>query len=519
VEPPSLAQLLPRAATLALLFTPMLATAPLAYLLGERLPALRRAFFRLLTATLAAAGCAFIKWGQWCATRPDLFPPDLCAALSALHCHVPPHSWQATRRAVSEAFGSESALEDVFLEFDRTPVGSGSIAQVHRAVLRAQPTVPVAVKVRHPGVEARLRTDFALLGRLARQLESAESLSWLRLNDTLAQFAHAVAAQKSLCREGENLAVLRRNVRNAPHIAADFPTPLGCPPLPRLAGDCVLVETFEPGRGLDGACAAARAAAAAHAGAVAKALALGLPVPARPPPAATGLSQRDARRVVRAGKEVYLQMLLVNNFVHADLHPGNILLRELPGRAPQLVLVDAGMVDSLSPAEAASFVGLFRAMGAGDGRAAAGALLACGELQRCAGGGAADAARHEAFRGSVAKLFSEHCRGFRTGADVGVVLRATLGCLREHTVMLDGRTAAALVNLLCIESFASALQPQLSLLDGSELLLRGYGLLGPRALGFAVAAASPALAAGRRLEEALRWGLPFYVQELQRARG
>ncbi len=92
------------------------------------------------------------------------FPPWQCTALAALHTHVPPHAWAATQRAVAAAFGAP--LDAVFSEFEREPLGSGSIAQVYRARLTGE-AADVAVKVRHPGVEQRMRTDFALLAGTA----------------------------------------------------------------------------------------------------------------------------------------------------------------------------------------------------------------------------------------------------------------------------------------------------------------------------------------------------------------
>ena len=67
---------------------------------------------------------------------------------------------------MSAAYGAP--LETVFSEFERTPLGSGSIAQVYRARLRGE-DADVAVKVRHPGVVARMRTDFALLAGACAQ--------------------------------------------------------------------------------------------------------------------------------------------------------------------------------------------------------------------------------------------------------------------------------------------------------------------------------------------------------------
>jgi len=547
LPPPTALQLLPRAAALALLFAPICLLLPLLLLSPSRVPRLRAAVLRCVpprppraraSRRLQAAhshslhrrlrvyqvgpvvarrpfGSPSLASRPRSATRPDLFPPDLCEALSELHAHVPPHGWGDTAAAVQRCFGAP--LHTLFSRFDAAPVGSGSIAQVHRAALRAWPAAgEVAVKVRHPRVEERMRTDFALLCALGRLCDASPALAWLRVGETLAQFGHAVGAQVSLRSEGANLARLRNNFRAAPHVAASFPQPLPHL-LPPAISDDVLVESFEPGRALDEAAREARAWAAAAAGARAAAAAARAPPPPPPPPPPTSLSARDAAHVVRAGIETYLHMLLVDNFVHADLHPGNILLRERQGRAPQLVLVDAGMVDTLSPPEAAAFVGLFSAMGAGDGRAAADALLACGEAQRAMEGppeaAAAAAERHEAFRCACARLFDSHCRGFRSGADVGGVLRATLAAMRQHRVSLDGRAAAALVNLLCIESFAAALQPQASLLDGAEAHLRLYNALGERTFALLLKAASPALALARRVDEALRWGLPATLQD------
>ena len=77
------------------------------------------------------------------------------------------------------------------------------------------------------------------------------------------------------------------------------------------------------------------------------------------------------------------------------------------------------------------------------------------------------------------------------------MLRALLGALREHSVRVDARYATAVVNLLCIESFASKLDPGYNLLDQSEALLKAHELLGQRTLAAALPLLSPALAGAR----------------------
>ena len=95
--------------------------------------------------TLERLGPAFIKWGQWAATRRDMFPPDLCKELERLHSQAPVHSLHFTKAAMAEAF--PGGVNDLFEQFDEQPVASGSIAQVYKARLSQK-------GARHTGMDA-----------------------------------------------------------------------------------------------------------------------------------------------------------------------------------------------------------------------------------------------------------------------------------------------------------------------------------------------------------------------------
>ncbi|KAK6154680.1 hypothetical protein DH2020_008928 [Rehmannia glutinosa] len=125
--------LLLRALYLAVLFTPSIAMAPFADSFG---PEFRKLWLQVVHQTLERAGPAFIKWGQWAATRPDLFPRDLCTELSKLHTKAPEHSFAYTKKTIEKAFGRK--ISEIFDDFEEEPVASGSIAQVHRASLRSR---------------------------------------------------------------------------------------------------------------------------------------------------------------------------------------------------------------------------------------------------------------------------------------------------------------------------------------------------------------------------------------------
>ena len=131
-----------------------------------------------------SSGAAFIKWGQWSSTRPDMFPEDLCKALSSLHAQAPVHSFSFTRQRIKLEFGQD--IFDMFEYFESNPVASGSIAQVYRARLDNK---DVAVKVRHPNVVEQIQLDFIILKAFAAFVEAMPGLSWLNLSDSLSQFS------------------------------------------------------------------------------------------------------------------------------------------------------------------------------------------------------------------------------------------------------------------------------------------------------------------------------------------
>ena len=226
------------------------------------------------------------KWGQWAATRPDLFAPDVCRALERLQSSAPSHDSAYSIRAVEASFGQPLAF--IFDAFDPTPVASGSIAQIHRARLSARgaaiagphvrPGTTVAVKVRHPGVEAVMHTDFVLMERAAKAAAILPGVSELRLDESIRQFGGPLKEQLDLSVEASHLERFRNNFRLWPNVS--FPRPL----FPLVKPD-VLVESFEEGSLIS-----------------------------------TYVNQPGNRHrfsLAETGLTCFLQMLLTDNFIHA----------------------------------------------------------------------------------------------------------------------------------------------------------------------------------------------------------
>lgn len=269
--------------------------------------------------------------GQWAASRSDIFPNEMCEIMSQLHSNAPAHSLAQTKRIIRRAFDGRE-FEDIFEEFDEKPLGVGAIAQVYRAKLKADLAVPgdpdlqepekslgqnvrksvdtlikstpqrvpssyVAIKVLHPGVERTVRRDLKIMGAFASALNLIPTIEWLSLPDEVEQFGEMMRLQLDLRIESANLSLFRKNFK--PRTTAWFPFPYT-----EFTTRQVLVEEFAQGIPL--------ADFMENGG---------------------GVFQQE---IADEGLDAFLRMLLIDNFVHADLHPGNIMVRFYKSSQPHL---------------------------------------------------------------------------------------------------------------------------------------------------------------------------------------
>lgn len=114
-------------------------------------------------------GPTFVKLGQVLSMRQDILPAEYCAELRKLQTEVAPMDFQEVLRVIESEYGK--SVSDVFLSIDEKPLGSASIAQVHKAVLKNGNDV--VVKVQRPGIRETMSRDIALLDRAATLLKIA----------------------------------------------------------------------------------------------------------------------------------------------------------------------------------------------------------------------------------------------------------------------------------------------------------------------------------------------------------
>jgi len=339
---------LTRAGYLLLSLGPLLLTLPL-----SRWPATSDFWWRWAVRTAESSGALIMKLCQWASSRPDIIGQQVCARLVHLQDNSPPHAWSATEATLRAAFGAGWSER---LRLERAPVGVGCIAQVYRGELlstsgrREEAWTPVAVKVMHPGVHDIVAADMDLLRLAARMLDVLPGMKWLNPKGMVEDFAALLTDQLDLRIEARNLARFNANFRpeSKAFASTEAARPLVLFPVPFLdEGWCthadVLVETFIEGEPL-------------------------LTWAAKQPRHGDDPYIDTARhRLCNRGIDAFLQMMLEDNFVHGDLHPGNMLV------TPQgeLCFVDAGIAISYPQADHTLLVDVLAAFIAYDGRAAA----------------------------------------------------------------------------------------------------------------------------------------------------
>ena len=153
-------------------------------------------------ADLESMGPAFIKIGQALSTRPDMVPTEYIVALERMQNDVKPIGIDEVRTQVERELGVR--VSKLFAEFDDAPLGSASLAQVHRAVLRDRREV--AVKVQRPDIEARIMDDLDILSGLARTADRITSTGRrIHFADWVHEFRMTLIPELDYREEADNL--------------------------------------------------------------------------------------------------------------------------------------------------------------------------------------------------------------------------------------------------------------------------------------------------------------------------
>jgi ubiquinone biosynthesis protein len=261
-------------------------------------------------------GPTFVKFGQVLSTRSDILPEGVLSELQKLQDTAKPMPAGVAQKIIERELGAP--VDEVFASFDPVPLGSASIGQVHKAVLRTGETV--AVKVQRPEAPGRVAGDLELMRDFAALLDRRFRRGlFVDVGGLVAEFEVVIRRELDYSAEAENARRFAANFAGTrvviPEVYLDLSTPK------------VLTEEFIEGTRFRDI---------------------------RP----LSLTPSERRRVATMGADAIFRMAFEDGFFHGDPHPSNLLLTP----SGDLALLDFGMVGFMSQGDIEALSRLFIAV-------------------------------------------------------------------------------------------------------------------------------------------------------------
>jgi ubiquinone biosynthesis protein len=286
---------------------------------------------------LELLGTTYIKLGQIMAIREDLLPAEICRELAHLFDEIPSVPFGEVRRLLEVSLGRPP---DLLFEFiDEVPLGSASIAQVHRA--RTAGGDDVVIKVMKPGIPAAVQADLKLLQILGWMLQRL--LPRYQPRRIIGEFSTYTLREIDFTTEADNAETFAANFRDTPEVR--FPAihrDLSCESVLTME----YLDGFKPNS-----------------------------------PRAARLPLEERTRLIDLGAASIIRMLYRDGFFHADLHPANLLVLPGPeGERPRIGFIDLGMAGRFETRTRRRLLYYYHALVTGDADGAATFLTEMAEV-------------------------------------------------------------------------------------------------------------------------------------------
>ncbi len=379
-------------------------------------------------------GPIFVKFGQVLSTRRDLLPPEIADELAALQDKVAPFDSALARAQIERSLGKP--VERLYASFDDTALASASIAQVHAA--RLHDGSEVVVKVLRPQVHERVARDLELLKAVARVVERRHPRAdKIRPREVVAEIEATLANELDLQHEGANASALGRIWNGSGQVAV---------PVVHWPLSSQSVLTLQRMHGIPIGDGAALDAA-------------GIDKPAL------------ARRLI----ELFYTQVFRDNLFHADLHPGNLFVQPRADAPPLIVLLDFGMVGTLSAQDQRYLAENFMAMFTLDYRRVAELHLEAGWMPRHV--------RIEALEAGVRAVCEPYFTRPLSEINLGEVLFKLFRMAQRYELTLQPQLMLLQKTLLNVEGLSRWLDPRIDIWTVAQPVLRDimrrqYGLVG-----------------------------------------
>ena len=358
---------------------------------------------------LEELGPTFIKLGQILSTRPDLVGTGVAKELQKLQDNVPIDAPEVVREIVSNELGQ--SIEELFLEFDDTPIASASIGQVHAAKLHDGNRV--VIKVQHEGIQESIRKDLDVLTSLAQILKRLPEFALYHPVETVAEFQRSIRRELDFGREERNLSQFHARFKDYPHVK--IPRPIVEFSTPR-------VLTMERLEGVK----------LSH---------------------IDGDLSFDREELARVGVDLFLEMIFTDGLFHADPHPGNVLV--LPGN--EIGLLDFGMTGRVDERLREDIEDLLMAIVSQDAVQLTSLIMRIGrtpaELDR------------SALQNDLSDFISLYGHQGIDRLALGSILEEMVEMIFRHHIVLPAQIAIIIKVFITLEGTSQILSPNFSLME------------------------------------------------------
>lgn len=359
-------------------------------------------------------GPTFIKLGQLLATRPDLIPSDFVEEFEKFHDQVQPLSFEVIEDVLKEEFGN--ALYTKFPFIDPIPLGSASIAQVHRARIASGENV--VIKVQKPGIVAKINDDLNVLYFLADLLETyVPETRPFNPKGIVNEYFKTLELETNFIVESNNIRRFKENFKNEAHVH-----------IPEVYTELVTerVLTMEALQGL--------------------------PLSNN---AAMQTPGTNSEQIIRLGIRTYLKMIFTDGLFHGDLHAGNFFILE----NNNIGLIDFGVIGRLNSKTQSAVANMLLALAKEDYERLAYEYVDLAPFT--------DQVKVEQFAKELRELIAPYYGLTLKDVNLGKLLMSSSAVAAKHHITLPTELMMFFKSIVCIEGIGRKIKKDFDFLSYS----------------------------------------------------
>lgn len=366
----------------------------------------------MLRRLLEELGPTFVKAGQILSMRSEILPESFCNELAKLRTNVEPMDRDLLLATLRAEY--ETPIEDIFDAIDDVPLGSASVAQVHKARLVTGELV--AIKVQRPHVQEIMAQDISIMRSLAKHASGMMgSDQFLDLKSVVDELWQSFCEETDFLVEARSLEEFKRN--NASCRFVDCPKPY-----PRLCTEHVVVMDYVDG----------------------------IPIGQLDELREAGY---DLEEIGTKLVDNYTQQLLDDGFFHADPHPGNLVVQE-----GKIVYLDLGLMGRLSAHDRGAIRDMVLAVAEHDSAALKDGLLRFAVSD-------VSGVDHPQLLQDLDQIIGSYGKADLSELDLGAFLNALIQMARHDGVELPGTVTMLARSLVTLEGVADLFLPNVSMVD------------------------------------------------------